>query len=124
MSHALLCNVEAGRRQPSADALDRIVTRLGIDADAVTYPVETASAAGRRINGATVRVLREALQVPSGEFAGRVDISPAYLTNIERGRKQPAAAVIRSIADQLGVPLAAITYPVLADRADDEAIPA
>jgi len=121
MSHALLCNVEAGRRQPSVDAAARIVAHLGVDATAITYPVVTAPTAGRRINGATVRALREALQVPGGEFAGRIQISHAYLTNVEAGRKQPSAAVIRRIADELGVPLAAITYPVLSDRSEDVA---
>lgn len=115
MASPSLCNVEAGRRQPSEAATVRIATTLGVEVDAITYPIETAGTTTRRINGATVRVLRDALQITRTDFALRIDISLAYLMNVEAGRKQPAAAVMRRIADELGVPLAAVTYPVLAE---------
>lgn len=63
----------------------------------------------RRLNGPTVRALREALGITHGHFAIDVGISPGYLSNIEAGRKQPAPAVMRAMADRLGVPLDAIT---------------
>lgn len=66
----------------------------------------------RLTHGAAVRAIREALGVKHGEFAINCDISPAYLTNIESGRKQPSAAVAVAIAQRLGVPLDAITYSV------------
>lgn len=66
----------------------------------------------RRVNGLTVRALRESIGIRHSDFAVRVQISAGYLTNIEAGRKQPAPDVARRIADELGVPLDAVTYPV------------
>lgn len=66
----------------------------------------------RNTNGTTVRALREALGIPHGKFAIRCLISAGYLTNIEKGVKQPSPAVAVRIATELGVPLDAITYPV------------
>lgn len=65
----------------------------------------------RLVNGPAVRALREAVGVKHGILAIDCDISPGYLTNIEKGIKQPSPAVARRIADRLGVPLDAITYP-------------
>lgn len=50
--------------------------------------------------------------MPQGKLAERVGVSHGFLSNVEAGRKQPSAAVARRLADQLGVPLDAITYPV------------
>ena len=66
----------------------------------------------RRINGAAVRALREAVGIKHGIFAVDCLISPGYLSNIEAGRKQPAPDVTRRIAVRLGVDLDAITYVV------------
>jgi transcriptional regulator with XRE-family HTH domain len=74
----------------------------------------------RETNGAAVKAMREALGVPQGVLARDVTVSQGYLSNIEAGRKQPDPAVTRRIADRLGVPLDAITYPVAAA----EAVPA
>jgi len=75
----------------------------------VAYSVPMAQ---RRVNGAAVRALREAVGIKHGVFAVDCDISPGYLTNIEKGRKQPAPDVARALAARLGVPLDAITYVV------------
>lgn len=66
----------------------------------------------RKTLGPAVRAIREALGIKHGEFAIRCDMSPGYLTNIESGRKQPSPAATKRIADQLGVPLDAISYAV------------
>lgn len=66
----------------------------------------------RMTHGPAVRAIREALGIKHGEFAIRCDMSPGYLTNIESGRKQPSPAAAKRIADQLGIPLDAITYMV------------
>jgi len=66
----------------------------------------------RKINGATVRALREALGIKHGDFALRCGFTPSFLSHVEAGAKQPSAAVARKIADELGVPLDAVTYPV------------
>lgn len=66
----------------------------------------------RRVNGSSVRALREALGVKHGQFAIDCLISPGYLTNIEKGVKQPSTTVARRLAERLGVALDAITYPI------------
>lgn len=72
--------------------------------------------ASRNVNGAAVKAIREALGHRGGMFATQCSISHAYLSNVEAGRKQPSSAVARRIADELGVPLAAITYPVISEE--------
>jgi transcriptional regulator with XRE-family HTH domain len=78
--------------------------------------------AKRAINGATVRALRDALGMRQDDMAAQLEISGSYLANIEAGRKQPRATVQRRIADLLGVPLVAITYPVTADAGQDREV--
>ena len=76
----------------------------------LTFPRLTCMS-NREANGATIRALREALGIQHARFAVDCLISPGYLTNIEKGRKQPSPEVVRRIADRLGVPLDVITYP-------------
>lgn len=66
----------------------------------------------RRVHGPAVRAIREALGIKHGVFAVDCDITPGYLTNIEKGHKQPSPAVAQAIARRLGVPLDTITYTV------------
>lgn len=39
VSTGYLSNIEAGRKQPAPDVIRRMATRLGVDIDAITYPV-------------------------------------------------------------------------------------
>lgn len=66
----------------------------------------------RRTNGATVRVVREALGISLTDLAARAGITKPYMSQIETGARQPAPGVARAIADGMGVPLDSITYPV------------
>ncbi len=66
----------------------------------------------RRTNGAAIRAIREPLGIPQRELALLAGISPSHMNKIEQDVEQPSAAAVRKIADALGVPLAAITYPV------------
>ena len=66
----------------------------------------------RKTHGPAVRAIREALGLRHGEFAVQCEITPGYLTNIEKGVKQPSPAVAAAIAKRLGVPLYAIQYTV------------
>lgn len=66
----------------------------------------------RRVNGPSVRAIREALGIRLSDLATRAEVSVGYLSNIEAGRKQPADAVTGSIARELGVSTDAITYPL------------
>lgn len=66
----------------------------------------------RKTNGSTIRVIREALGIKQNELAVRAGIKPGSLSEIETGKVQPRIATTRRIADELGVSLDAITYPV------------
>lgn len=66
----------------------------------------------RRVHGPAVRAIREALGIKHGLFAVECHISPGYLTNIEKGVKQPSDAVAAAIAKRLGVTIDEITYTV------------
>ena len=59
--------------------------------------------------GATIRALRKAHELKLIEMAVALDISHAYLSNIEAGRKAAPMALCRQAAKILRVPLAAIT---------------
>lgn len=40
MSHAHLCNIEAGRKQPPEEVIHRIAAHLGVPVDAISYTVD------------------------------------------------------------------------------------
>lgn len=64
----------------------------------------------RTLHGPAVRAIREALGIKHGRFALDVGITPGYLSNVEKGRKQPSDAVAAAIAKRLGVTIDEITY--------------
>lgn len=45
MSHAHYINIEAGRRQPTQEGLERIAAALGVEVDAISYKQPSAVAA-------------------------------------------------------------------------------
>lgn len=65
-----------------------------------------------KANGAAIAAIREARGISVGAFAGRINKSYSYLCNIEAGRKPGSPEVLRLIADELNVPLDAVTIPV------------
>ncbi len=66
----------------------------------------------RKTNGSAIRVMREALGIKQIALAARVGIGRSHMCEIELGSQQPAIATAQRIAEALGVPLDAITYPV------------
>lgn len=69
----------------------------------------------RLVHGPAIRAIRDALGIKHGVFAIDVGISPGYLTNIEKGAKQPSEAITSRIAHRLGVTKDEITYVITAD---------
>lgn len=67
--------------------------------------------ATRTLNGATVRVIREALGITQHDLAERVGITQGALSNIEKGKSGATPETSRQLADRMGVPLESITYP-------------
>lgn len=75
----------------------------------------------RLAHGPAIRAIREALGIKHGVFAVECDISPGYLTNIEKGVKQPSPTVVAAIAKRLGVTIDEITYVVTTHARKDAA---
>lgn len=69
----------------------------------------------RLAHGPAIKAIRNALGIKHGVFAVDCDISPGYLTNIEKGFKQPAEDVVTRMAHRLGVSKDSITYVVTAE---------
>jgi len=65
----------------------------------------------RRLNGPTVRVIRELNGLGLRTFAHRVEIDPGFLTKLETGSRQPSPAVLLRLASGLGVAVEVISYP-------------
>ena len=73
--------------------------------------------------GATIRALRKAHGLKLIEMAVALDISHAYLSNIEAGRKAAPIALCKQAAKILRIPLAAITiadYAAISEAAAKE----
>jgi len=57
------------------------------------------------------------------EVAATADVSPQYLSEIERGRKEPSSEILGSVTDALGLDLRDVVHRVgerLGARLDDE----
>lgn len=78
----------------------------------------------RRFLGPAAKALRLANKMPQGDAALRLDVSQGYLSNIEKGVKQPAEILMRQYAEILGVEIDAVTYVVPTCACSRERVPA
>lgn len=62
--------------------------------------------------GPAAKAIRIANKMPQGDAALRLDCSQGYLSNVEKGAKQPSEIFMRTYADILGVEIDAISYVV------------
>jgi len=75
------------------------------------FPKITAAEQAERDRvGATVRELREARGLRSGELASAIGISRPYLANIEAGRKPLTKILAARVAHSLNVRQAALVH--------------
>ena len=63
----------------------------------------------REVLGQRLRALRLDQRETLAATAGRAGISPQYLSEIERGRKEPSSEMIAALAGALGTTLAELT---------------
>nr|WP_067566122.1 helix-turn-helix transcriptional regulator [Nocardia acidivorans] len=66
----------------------------------------------REVLGAQLRALRQEQGEKLVETAGRAGISPQYLSEVERGRKEPSSEMIAALAGALGTDLIGLTQLV------------
>ena len=69
----------------------------------------------REVLGQRLRTLRQDQRETLGQTAGRAGISPQYLSEIERGRKEPSSEMIAALAGALGTTLTDLTEQVADD---------
>ncbi|TDS79694.1 helix-turn-helix domain-containing protein [Amnibacterium kyonggiense] len=69
----------------------------------------------RHMLGNRLRRLRRDRGETLGETAGRAGISPQYLSEMERGAKDPSSEMIAAVAGALGVTLLDLTIAVAAE---------
>jgi DNA-binding XRE family transcriptional regulator len=66
----------------------------------------------REVLGQHLRAVRLGRQQTISQTAGRAGISPQYLSEIERGRKEPSSEMIAALAGALGTTLTGLTEQV------------
>jgi DNA-binding XRE family transcriptional regulator len=69
----------------------------------------------REVLGQRLRALRQDADETLAETAGRAGLSPQYLSEIERGRKEPSSEMIAALAGALGITLTGLTEQVARD---------
>jgi transcriptional regulator with XRE-family HTH domain len=69
----------------------------------------------REVLGRRLRALRQEQQETLAETAARAGLSPQYLSEIERGRKEPSSEMIAALAGALGTTLIDLTEQVAID---------
>jgi transcriptional regulator with XRE-family HTH domain len=69
----------------------------------------------REVLGSRLRALRAGRGETLAETAERAGISPQYLSEVERGRKEPSSEMIAALAGALGTTLAGLTTQVTED---------
>jgi transcriptional regulator with XRE-family HTH domain len=65
--------------------------------------------------GRRLRALRQDHRETLSQTAGRAGVSPQYLSEIERGRKEPSSEMIAALAGALGITLTGLTEQVAGD---------
>ncbi|MGD0602248.1 MAG: helix-turn-helix transcriptional regulator [Streptosporangiaceae bacterium] len=66
----------------------------------------------REVLGQRIHALRLRRKETLAETAGRAGLSPQYLSEIERGRKEPSSEMIAALAGALGTTLTGLTEQV------------
>src|ERR1700748_2701237 len=105
-------NVYPLRRQPPRKRDPRREPRPG---ERQTRERQAQEPLWREVLGRRLRVLRQEQQETLSETAARAGISPQYLSEIQRGRKEPSSEMIAALAGALGTTLIDLTEHVAGD---------
>ncbi|GFN22469.1 transcriptional regulator [Thermanaeromonas sp. C210] len=104
LSVSYLSEIERGTKKPSLKTLERIAGALNVPREQL---VEADHPRGLDL-GQRLRLLREKAGLSLTQFASKVNISPSYLSEIERGNVYPALDTIKRLAEGLKVPLSVL----------------
>ena len=106
------------RREPSREPPDRQRPVKPSANPSAKPPVRQSPAQEplwREVLGRRLRALRLDQRETLTQTAGRAGISPQYLSEIERGRKEPSSEMIAALAGALGLTLTDLTEQVAED---------
>lgn len=93
--------LEMGKKEMTPGTFSRLVTAFQISDDEV--PSWKHMTVGNL--GSKVRALRKKHQYSLEQLGALIDMSPAYLSEVERGEKIPSFSTIRAITEIFGVPI-------------------
>ena len=71
-------------------------------------PVRRPEPLWRQAVGAQLRAERKRRQERIADVAGRAGVSPQYLSELERGRKDPSSEVLAAVCGALGLTVLAV----------------
>ena len=66
--------------------------------------------------GKTVKLLRVAAGLRQSDLAERLEVSPNYVSLVENDKRDPSLSFLRSLSDELGVPLGVLFLEVESNR--------
>lgn len=89
----------------SVDAPSSVDPRPSIDPPSPIDPPSTVEPLFRELAGRALREERTAQQKTLGQIAERAGLSPQYLSEVERGLKEPSSEMLASICGALGLRL-------------------
>ncbi|MBO8126349.1 MAG: helix-turn-helix domain-containing protein [Firmicutes bacterium] len=112
VSPSYLSEIEQNKKRPSIKTVMRIAEALGIDANALLPPELSQNGPEEEIYlGGKLKVARVRKGWNLTKTSKLAGISPAYLSQIERGQVNPSIDVLKRLADVLGISL-----PVVMNR--------
>ncbi|WP_240465534.1 helix-turn-helix domain-containing protein [Cellulomonas iranensis] len=77
-------------------------------------PMDRHPSSWRRTIGALLRAAREERALRLVDVAARARLSPQYLSEVERGRKEPSSEVLAALTDALGLTLVDLAHGIAA----------
>jgi transcriptional regulator with XRE-family HTH domain len=107
------------RRQPAARSPE---PRRSPEPVPSPEPVRSPEPLWREVLGRRLRALRADRAETLAETADRAGISPQYLSEIERGRKEPSSEMIAALAGALDTTLADLTTQVTEDLRESQSL--
>jgi transcriptional regulator with XRE-family HTH domain len=104
------------RREPQPELAPRDpLSRDPLSRDPLSREPLSQEPLWREVLGQRLRALRQEQRETLTETAGRAGISPQYLSEVERGRKEPSSEMIAALAGALGTTLIQLTEQVAGD---------
>ena len=70
--------------------------------------------------GNAVKELRKKRGLTQGNFCEQIGITQSYLSQVEKGHKEPSIDVIKKIADALGTPIPVLFWFTLTEEDVDD----